>query len=97
MGALRDLAIAARRPFSVEALHIALAPTQVNIDISALEETQPGTQPRLRRGGRPSRDELLDVLERCGWNVAAAGRMFGRDRKQIYRWAQLHGIELKDE
>jgi len=91
------LVITSRPPYSQEALAMALSPTQTGIDTSALEDTQPGTAPRLRRGARPSRDELLSVLERCGWNVAAAARELERDRKQVYRWAAMHGIELKDE
>jgi transcriptional regulator with GAF, ATPase, and Fis domain len=90
------LAIQAQRPFTLEAVRAALSATSP-ADTAALDDTMPGTAPRVRRGARPSREELLAALERCEWNVAAVARELERDRKQIYRWAALHGITLKDE
>ena len=85
-----------QRPYTLDAVHMALPSRESDRD-GGLEDTQPGIAPRIKRGQRPSRDELHEVLERCEWNVSAAARELGRDRKQIYRWAALHGIVLKEE
>jgi transcriptional regulator with GAF, ATPase, and Fis domain len=42
---------------------------------------------------RPSRDEFLAVYEGTGRNVRATSKHFGKDRRQIYRWLELYGIE----
>lgn len=42
---------------------------------------------------RPSREEFLGVYEATGRNVRATSKHFGRDRRQIYRWLELFGIE----
>ena len=41
---------------------------------------------------RPSRDELVGVLARHGWNINAAARHYQRDRKQINRWIAMYAI-----
>ncbi|MCC6622772.1 MAG: sigma 54-interacting transcriptional regulator [Deltaproteobacteria bacterium] len=66
----------------------------------ALEDTAPGgaaarRRPRMR--ARPERDELVRALERHGYNVSAVARELGRDRKQIYRWAELYAIALHED
>jgi transcriptional regulator with GAF, ATPase, and Fis domain len=69
---------------------------------SAALRARPAEAPRERDatviavppGGRPSREDLLATLTRCGGNIARAASHYGRDRHQIYRWAQHHGIEL---
>jgi DNA-binding NtrC family response regulator len=40
-------------------------------------------------------EELRRILEQHAWNVAKVAALFGRDRKQIYRWCESFGIELK--
>jgi transcriptional regulator of acetoin/glycerol metabolism len=42
---------------------------------------------------RPSREEFLSVYEATGRNIRATSKHFGRDRRQIYRWLELYGIE----
>jgi len=42
---------------------------------------------------RPSREEFLLVFEGTGRNVRATSKHFGKDRRQIYRWLELFGIE----
>jgi len=42
---------------------------------------------------RPSREEFLAVYEGTGRNVRATSKHFGKDRRQIYRWLELFGIE----
>ncbi len=43
----------------------------------------------------PTREVLLETLRDCGGNVERAARELGRDRKQLYRWMQLHGVDAQ--
>jgi DNA-binding NtrC family response regulator len=40
----------------------------------------------------PSRDEFIAAFEQLGGSVRALARHFARDRRQIYRWIDTHGI-----
>jgi DNA-binding NtrC family response regulator len=40
----------------------------------------------------PSRDEFIAAFEQLGGSVRALARHFVRDRRQIYRWIEAHGI-----
>jgi DNA-binding NtrC family response regulator len=40
----------------------------------------------------PSRDEFIAAFEQHGGSVRALARHFARDRRQIYRWIEAHGI-----
>jgi DNA-binding NtrC family response regulator len=68
---------------------------------SAAEPTEPpaaepaGGEGRARpgAGGRPSREEFLAVYEATGRSVRATSKYFGRDRRQVYRWLEIFGIE----
>jgi len=44
------------------------------------------------RGSAPSKAELEAALHECGDNLAEVARRFGRDRRQIYRWLERHGL-----
>ena len=48
------------------------------------------------RSNAPPEQELRDVLRRCAGNVAAAARVFGKDRAQIHRWLKVYGLSLDD-
>lgn len=41
----------------------------------------------------PTREELCLLLERTGGNMAQVAELFGRDRRQIYRWAERLGVD----
>ena len=41
-----------------------------------------------------SKDELERILAQHDWNVTKVAALFGRDRKQIYRWCEALGIDL---
>ncbi|MCP3141467.1 sigma 54-interacting transcriptional regulator [Pyxidicoccus xibeiensis] len=41
----------------------------------------------------PSRDELHTVLTRLEGNMAQVADFFGKDRRQVYRWAERLGID----
>ena len=40
----------------------------------------------------PSRDQFIAAFEQLGGSVRALARHFARDRRQIYRWIEAHGI-----
>jgi transcriptional regulator with PAS, ATPase and Fis domain len=42
----------------------------------------------------PTRDELLQALAYFGGNVSQTSAFFGKDRRQIYRWAERLGVTL---
>lgn len=42
---------------------------------------------------KPDAQRLRDALRECDWNVRAVARLFGRDRRQVYRWMDAYGIE----
>ncbi len=44
------------------------------------------------RGAAPSRAELEAALRDGNGNLSEVARRFGRDRKQIYRWLERHGL-----
>ncbi|MCX4242015.1 sigma 54-interacting transcriptional regulator [Paraliomyxa miuraensis] len=59
-------------------------------------EPEPTPTPaREARPPKPTREELLAVLEDEQWNLRAVARHYARDRRQIYRWVEAYGIELR--
>ncbi len=42
----------------------------------------------------PARDDLLAVLGYFAGNIAQVAEYFGKDRKQVYRWADRYQIDL---
>ena len=46
---------------------------------------------------RPTREELIAVLARNGWNISATARYYDRDRKQVSRWIAMYAINLPAE
>ncbi len=49
----------------------------------------------VRRDAVPSIEELRTVVEAHSGNVAQVAAFFGKDRRQIYRWAQALGLDMK--
>jgi transcriptional regulator with GAF, ATPase, and Fis domain len=41
----------------------------------------------------PSARELEEALERHDYNISAVAREFGKERRQIYRWMERHGLD----
>jgi transcriptional regulator with GAF, ATPase, and Fis domain len=50
--------------------------------------------PLVARDAVPARDDLMAVLAYFGGNVAQVAEYFGKDRKQVYRWAERYQIDL---
>jgi transcriptional regulator with GAF, ATPase, and Fis domain len=57
---------------------------------------EPPVEALVRRDGVPTREELELALRRSGGNVAKVAELFGKDRRQIYRWAERLGIDPDD-
>ena len=53
-------------------------------------------EPATARPPVPSREEFVEVWERLKHSVRAVAKHFGRDRRQIYRWLETHGIRAPD-
>ena len=53
---------------------------------AAVEPSVPSPRPA------PTRDELAAALASNHGSIRATARHFGRDRKQIYRWMEAHGL-----
>ncbi|MBL4687033.1 MAG: sigma 54-interacting transcriptional regulator [Nannocystaceae bacterium] len=51
---------------------------------------------KSERPAIPDKDGLLAALETHGWVIQAVARHYGRDRRQIYRWMDNHGIKRRD-
>jgi transcriptional regulator with GAF, ATPase, and Fis domain len=49
----------------------------------------------LRRNAAPNADELRSVFEAFGGNVARVAAFFGKDRRQIYRWAEALEVDIQ--
>ncbi len=61
-------------------------------------ETDPSTQIpivlRVRRDVAPDAAALVEVLEHFDGNMSKVGEFFGKDRRQIYRWAERLDVDL---
>ncbi len=63
---------------------------------AATAAPSPREPPRLNvaRDAVPDRDDLLAVVTHFGGNIAQVADYFGKDRKQIYRWAERFDVDL---
>jgi transcriptional regulator with PAS, ATPase and Fis domain len=57
---------------------------------------QPSRLPPAAGQGAPSEQELRELLNAHGGNVAAVGRVLGKARMQIHRWMKRYAIEVED-
>jgi transcriptional regulator with GAF, ATPase, and Fis domain len=57
---------------------------------------EPPLEALVARDAVPTADQLRVVLRRFDGNVAHAAEYFGKDRRQIYRWAEKLGVELDE-
>ena len=51
---------------------------------------------RPERPPIPDKSELLAALEEHDWVIQSVARHYGRDRRQVYRWMDNHGIKRRD-
>ena len=50
---------------------------------------------RVRRDGKPTASEMLEVVRHYRGNIHHIADFFDRDRKQIYRWVEQYDIDLE--
>jgi transcriptional regulator with GAF, ATPase, and Fis domain len=55
--------------------------------------TEPPLEAMVDKTRTPGRAELELVLRRMSGSVALTAEFFGKDRRQIYRWLERHGID----
>ncbi|MCB9565208.1 MAG: sigma 54-interacting transcriptional regulator [Kofleriaceae bacterium] len=74
------------------------APLTAALGERAGDREAPGVEPapalQVPRDEVPDREALLEVASHFGGNVAQIADYFGKDRKQIYRWAERLEVEL---
>jgi transcriptional regulator with GAF, ATPase, and Fis domain len=58
------------------------------------QDAEPPFSLEIDREGTPTAEDLRRVLAQHGGNVSRVAKFFGRTRKQIYRWAEAHGIDV---
>ncbi len=68
-------------------------PPRAGFQAAASNEPSPARPSEPALLDRPSREDFLAVYEGTGRNVRATSKHFGKDRRQIYRWLELFGIE----
>ena len=52
---------------------------------------------RASKPPAPSKEELAAVLAQHGGSIRATAKHYARDRRQIYRWLETHGLKGKDD
>ena len=60
---------------------------------SRVKTTEPPLEALVDRTHAPSHDGLVRVMRHCRGNLADVADYFGKDRRQIYRWLEKHGID----
>jgi transcriptional regulator of acetoin/glycerol metabolism len=55
----------------------------------------PPIQVLVSKDAVPSKDDLLAVIAYFGGKIAQVAEYFGKDRKQIYRWADRYQIDIE--
>ena len=49
---------------------------------------------RINRNATPTADDLREVLRHFEGNIANVAAFFGKDRRQVYRWAERLGVDV---
>jgi sigma-54 dependent transcriptional regulator, acetoin dehydrogenase operon transcriptional activator AcoR len=66
--------------------------TRVTLAATAEIDNDNETSP----GSRPSREELLALLAELRGNVYAVAQRYKKERRQVYRWLKLYGLDAND-
>ncbi|MCA9710630.1 MAG: sigma 54-interacting transcriptional regulator [Myxococcales bacterium] len=66
-------------------------------DARITAEVGPPASLEALRQPAPTREEFIEVFERLEGDVRAMARHFARDRRQIYRWIQSHGLSARQD
>lgn len=60
------------------------------------QERAPAAGPRQSTPATPSEEDLRALLRHHRGNIAAVGRVFGKERMQVHRWMKRYGIVPDD-
>ncbi len=92
--------VRAERAGTIRCEHL---PDEIARAVSGREEprTKPSVAPPpleafVPRDATPTAEQLTAVIERMDGNMKRVADYFGKDRKQIYRWAERYGIQRRD-
>ncbi len=80
---------------AIDLPHLPLA-LREPIEARGDQAAEPGGVPlelRIQRDAIPTAEELAEVLRHFDGNVVRAAAFFGRDRRQLYRWARRLGLD----
>ncbi|MDD9936692.1 MAG: sigma 54-interacting transcriptional regulator [Myxococcales bacterium] len=94
MAPLRERALALRRLELGDLPERLRSPLAERIEAVSPTAALPTSLLGIRRDSKPDAKELLAVLEAHDGNVAGVAAFFGKDRRQIYRWADGLGLDL---
>ena len=70
------------------------APLATRREAAPTRKSEPPLASMVARDAVPSADDLKLVLTRFGGNLAQVAEFFGKDRRQIYRWAERYGVDV---
>ena len=91
---VRAAQLRAPKRIGVDALPSALAARLKDRKLPPSERRELPLEALVPRDRPPTRETLSLVLERLEGNVGRVADFFGKDRKQVYRWAEALGVEL---
>jgi transcriptional regulator with GAF, ATPase, and Fis domain len=94
---------AAVRAASAEEIRAQDLPREIAARLGARAQASPAPEQAVAppltllvsRDGVPTKEELVQVLERLDGNIAKVAAFFGKERQQIYRWAKRYELELE--
>jgi transcriptional regulator with GAF, ATPase, and Fis domain len=72
-------------------------PLEAPATASPHPESTPSEAAESARPPTPDAATLAALLAECGGSVRAVARRLGRDRKQVYRWLERHGLRAAAE
>jgi DNA-binding NtrC family response regulator len=92
-------AVRAERAGTVRCEHL---PEEIGRVVAAREDAAgkrsaapppPPLEALVARDQAPTAEQFKLVTERLGGNIARIAEFFGKDRKQVYRWAERFGVD----
>jgi DNA-binding NtrC family response regulator len=98
---VRELVQAMRAvPSGIERIKLGHLPKSMHGSLGGRVSAAPSPAPTLailevRPDATPTEAELRTVLAHFAGNVSRVADFFGKERKQVYRWAERHGIDLE--
>jgi transcriptional regulator with GAF, ATPase, and Fis domain len=84
-------------PWLLPAAEARPAPTPVSAPAPRRRATTAAPASEVARPPAPTAEELRAAHAELGGNVRALARKYGRDRRQIYRWLDAHGLARGDD